>query len=224
MQTQFSDFNGAAALIERRYADQWHELEAVLQTMPVYLKESGQKGKQGKLVFDPIGSNLHVKRAVSRIGWVSDPPIPNEHRAMGLGVDFATAGIVGETQFAHYALFLNNLLRSELFLRARVVFAKEVPSDLLILVTKAAMMPAQNGSLYYEQAIKQAALLEKYQAFSIPVRLVGLFAPTDTPLPAFQTTYEGGRTTRKVASQVEVRCSLARRRSGARCSLTVIEE
>ena len=29
--------------------------------MPLYLKQSDQKGKQGEAIFDPVGTNEHIK-------------------------------------------------------------------------------------------------------------------------------------------------------------------
>ncbi len=211
-----SDFNGAGALFSSRYEAEWQELEAALQAMPLYVKDSGQEGKLGGLVFDPIAANAYLKNALAPKGWTTDPPIPGPYDPMGLGVDFAKVGIVGETQFAHYGLLLNNILRCEFFSKARVALADQ-PADVLVVITKAAMFPAANSSLYYEQAAGQCGLLEKVQAFDIPTRLVGLFAPTKVLVPAIHTTY-GGRTSRTIGQQTQIRCTLSPG-AKARCKL-----
>ncbi len=218
MLIQTSDYNGAAHLISMNYQTAWQELDGILQAMPLHLKVSGQRGRQGRLVFDPIAANEYIKTALEPMGWLPNPAIPAPFSSMGLGVDFAKLGIVGETQFAHYGLFLNNILRSEFFSKAKVAFANQ-PTSVLIVITKAAMFPAANSSLYYEQAVGQCTLLEKFKAFDIPTRLIGLFSEKNTKVAAVLTTYNA-RTGRTIDQRTLIQCLLTPGH-GARCRLDV---
>jgi hypothetical protein len=44
----------------------------------------------------------------------------------------------------------------------------------LVIITKSGLFPASNSSLYYEQARAQLAAATQFNAFTIPIRLVGL--------------------------------------------------
>jgi hypothetical protein len=68
MKVLFQDFHGADKLLSGKLAPQWNELINVLTGLPVYLKPSGQKGKDGSAVFDPVAANDGLKDVLPHSG------------------------------------------------------------------------------------------------------------------------------------------------------------
>ncbi|MGU9805061.1 UNVERIFIED_CONTAM: restriction endonuclease [Pseudomonas sp. CM11] len=199
MQIQYQDFNGAAEQIAGAYHQQWAELAQVLTATPLHLKASDQANIQGRAIFDPVGTNHHIAAGLVPLNWQPNIIIPQDFKFLGTDVDFGKDGAVIEVQFSNYPFLLNNTLRSELFFRAQTVFHGG-PTGLIIIVTKAAMFPSSNSTLYYEQAINQLTALAQHGVFTVPIRLVGLFENVGL-VQANWTDYSAARYSRTVGTR-----------------------
>lgn len=204
MLIQVTDFNGATEATQSAYGKQWQELEDVLGNMPLHVKASGQAGRIGRLVFDPIGSNRAIKEALSGRGWRSDIPIPLEYGFLGRSLDVGKEGVIGEIQFSNYPFLVNNLMRADMLYKVAVPLTG-VPTGLAIIVTKARMFHAAQSSLDFDLARRQLDALSAY--VEVPTRLVGLFEERGSRLPAVVTEYTG-RTSRTVIRQESVVCEV----------------
>jgi len=217
VEIRIADFNKSDEIFSTTHLNEWKEVETSLINMPLHLKGSDQNKKVGSLIFDPVGTNAHLKESLGDKQWEATD-IDNKYAFLGIDVDFAKSGIILEAQFSNYPFLLNNLLRSELFFREEVNFPDK-PLTAVILVTKAAMFPASNSTLYYEQALNQLKGLETYNLFSVPLRLVGLFSPIDKNVSAIFTKYKTARYSRTIVSRNSIYCEIkAGRRS--RCRIT----
>lgn len=217
MDLKITDFNASETIFGKTHAREWREVEAALRRMPLHLKASDQYRKQGSLIFDPVGTNAYIRTTLGPHAWQA-ANIAQEFAFLGIDVDFAKSGVILEAQFSNYPFLLNNLLRSELFFRERVPFAG-APLTAVIIVVKAAMFPASNSTLYYEQALKQLNGLAMYRLFSVPLRLVGLFSPIQRGVQAVFTTYSAARYSRTINKHVGIVCDISSGR-GERCKIT----
>ena len=199
MHIEVADYNNAAQVIANSYGCQWAEIEGVLRKMPLYLKASDQAGIQGRAIFDPVGTNQHIANGLVSLGWKQKIPIPEAFKFLGTDVDFGRRGVVLEVQFSNYPFLLNNTQRSDLFFRAKTVF-HEAPTGLVIIVTKSGMFPSSNSTLYYELAVNQLTALSQHAAFSVPIRLVGLFESVGR-VQATWTEYSTARYSRTVSTR-----------------------
>ena len=197
MKIQFKDYNNSDAVIAQNYSQEWREISTVLQNMPLHLKASDQKGKQGTPIFNPVGTNQHIKDQLIAQRWLDAIPLPPELDALGTGVDFGKRGLLLEVQFSNYPFLLNNLLRSEILYKRHFSIG-EVPTRLALIVTKAHMFPSSNSSLYYEQAVKQLDLISSFDIFEIPLRIIGLFENYNEQIPTTWNVYSNSRYSRTV--------------------------
>jgi hypothetical protein len=99
------DYNHAQDIVPSRYKKLWRKVEQVLDSMPLHLKASSQRGKVGAPIFDPIGTNQYIKDELSAFGWSLNVPIPPAFRFLGKDVDFAKSGVLAEVQFSNYPSF-----------------------------------------------------------------------------------------------------------------------
>ena len=203
MEFKIKDYNNAATLIDSKYLAEWNEIAKVIKYMPLHIKASDQAGKQGQAIFDPVGTNAHIKDEMQSIDWVPNKEIPGEYKFLGTDIDFVKTGILVEVQFSNYPFLLNNLLRSELFFQAKTKFTAS-KTDLLVIITKGHMFPASNSTLYYEQACNQLDALASNNVFDIPIRLVGLISPITNGVPCNWTTYDDPRYSRTVVLKEKV--------------------
>jgi len=218
MLIRYQDFNDADTVISDRYNAYWQEIAQVLSGLRLHLKASDQAGLQGTAIFDAVGTNSAIKQALVSYLW-HPVPIPEEYRFLGTGIDFGKTGAILEVQFSHYAFILNNLLRGELFFKARTALLGQA-TDLVVIVTKAHMFPASQGTLYYEQAVSQLAALAKFSVFTVPLRVVGLYEPEAGIVPVIWTDYHAKRQSRTVVTQQDRRCEIRRGTSPrSRCVL-----
>lgn len=217
MLIQFKDYNKSNNVLESKYRNEWNELKNTLESMPLYIKLSDQYQRVGSFIFNPVGTNNHIKKELQGLNWSCNMPIPQEYSFLGIDVDFCKRGVVAEVQFSNYPFLLNNLVRSELFYKSKTVFVGE-PVDILIIIAKAHMFPASNSTLYYEQAVRQLDELFKNDVFDIPVRLVGLFAEKEKKLISKLVKYDKDRYSRTVVKEVDFSCVLHPSRvNGGRC-------
>jgi hypothetical protein len=172
------------------------ELDNILNDMPLYLKASDQSGKQGTLIFDPVGTNEYLKTKLADFHWSTNVPIPKNLKFWGKEVDFVNQGILLEVQFSNYSYLVNNLLRTEIFFRGKTLF-DEVACQFLIIITKGKIFPASNSTLYYEQAIQQIANLSNYKIFRIPIRVIGLVVAPNSTITSVISTYSQTRYSRQ---------------------------
>lgn len=223
MKTQFTDYNGAEKVLGSLYKNEWEQISQILSEMPLHIKKSDQAGKIGNFIFNPVGTNKYIEKKLKDLSWASKISIPGKYSFLGLDVDFAKKGVIVEVQFSNYPFLLNNLVRSELFYKSKILLTKE-PVDTLIIVTKACMFPASNSTLYYEQAVNQINELSKNKVFDIPIRLVGLFEETDKDIKALLTTYDKERYSRTIVSELDVACNIKQLNSSkTRCVITRLE-
>ena len=202
MEFQITDYNNSQTLFNVTLKTEWEEIKNCISNTEIYLKASDQKGKIGSPIFDPVGTNKAIRTTLTGGGWKDNLEIPGEFSFLGTDIDFEKKGIIVEVQFSNYPFLLNNILRSELFFRAKIKFdVREVCS--FILITKAGKFPSSNSTLYYEQAKNQLDSFIKYQLFSIPVRLVGLFPKAGTVNKVKWTKYDNPRYSRTIEEQTE---------------------
>jgi hypothetical protein len=216
------DYNGAEGLIASSYAKEWEELLNVLIEMPLHVKASDQAGIQGSLIFDPVGTNEHIKREMIKLGWRANIPIPDKYNFLGTDVDFLKSSFLVEVQFSNYPFLLNNTVRSELFFKARTRLGNSTV-DVVVIITKAHMLPASNSTLYYEQAQNQLTELANHNVFDVPMRLVGLFESAGETINAVVTEYASSRYSRTVAHREQKQCFIVCPRTArGRCSLRLV--
>ncbi|MEI8019992.1 MAG: BglII/BstYI family type II restriction endonuclease [Schlesneria sp.] len=224
MEIQVTDFNGAGALIASQFTDQWAELEYVLSGARLHLKKSDQAGIQGNLIFDPVGTNEFIKNELKSLArWNPGLLIPSRFKLLGTDVDFVSDGLLVEVQFSNYPFLLNNTVRSELFFKSKTLFAG-VDVQAVVIVTKAKMFPASNSTLYYEQALQQLSELAKYNVFTVPVRLVGLFEQIDKEIDVVSTIYSKARYSRTVLQRSIKKCVIRNgKKKASRCKFQIVE-
>ena len=215
MNVIFTDFCGFTP------SDEWHQMERVLRSVPVCVKESDQAGKIGSLIFDPVGTNEAIKSALQALGWGTNIPIPRKHSVLGTDVDYGINGVLSEGQFSNYPFFLNNVFRINFFHKKRVVFQYIGHVEASIIITKVRAFPASNSTLYYEQALGQMNFMLGAEALNTPTRLVGLGADIGAPFDATFTTYAARRYSRTVVTQETIQCKLqaGRRKPAGRCRI-----
>lgn len=219
MQVRISDCNNASQAILDYCAAEWAELESVLTLMPLHLKASDQAGIQGRPIFDPVGTNEHIRTNLQDLGWRHTIPIPAEFEFLGTDVDFAKGALVVEAQFSNYPFLLNNTIRSELFYQAGMTFGA-APTKATIIIAKARMFPASNSTLYYEQAVSQLTALARNNVIRSPLRLVGLFVDRDVPIDVTWSEYSAARYSRTVVRRATRGCVLAAGRTPtSRCAI-----
>ena len=151
---QFQDYNSANEVIDNYYKKEWSVLKGTIEEMPLYLKASDQKGKQGQPVFDNKGVNRHLKALLKREAWHDTIQLGEDLDFLGTDLDFGKRGLILEVQFSNYPFLLNNIIRSEVLFKSHFQF-DDIPVDILLIITKAHLFPAANSTLYYEQAIGQ---------------------------------------------------------------------
>lgn len=200
MQYRITDYNDASNLFVNKYSQEWEEIKLGIEETKIHLKASDQRGLVGTPIFDPVGTNKALKTEFKSNGWRDNLSIPKEFNFLGTDIDFEKEGIIVEVQFSNYPFLLNNILRSELFYKAKTVFNSK-PSNSLIIITKAGKFPSSNSTLYYEQAKKQLDSFSKHQLFQIPTRLVGLFPKINQNNGIVWTKYDNPRYSRTVEEQ-----------------------
>lgn len=220
MKYYITDYNQVDSLLSDKYINEWNEVESVLTKMPLYVKDSDQKGKQGSKIFNPVGTNKAIEEGLKSYTWSFKMPIPNEYDFLGTDIDFVKKGILIEAQFSNYPFLLNNIQRSELFYKSKMIF-DQVKTDLLIVITKCHLLPASNSTLYYEQAVKQLNALSAAKVFTIPVRLIGLTEETDTPIKVINITYDNARYSRTENEVREYKAIIRKQRNDSRGVISI---
>lgn len=207
MKIEIADFNGAEEILANDSGTDWAEIASVLTELPLHLKASDQAGKKGTPIFDAVGTNQHIREGLVSHGWKAGLAIPDEYRFLGTDIDFARNEVIAEVQFSNYPFLLNNTIRSDLFYKADLRFTHSIVR-VAIIITKAWMFPSSNSTLYYEQAVKQLNALHRNRIFDVPIRLVGLFAPTGQST-AVWTEYSHSRYSRTVVSRKSTKIEIA---------------
>ena len=208
MQIRHTDFNGAGALFADSLAKEWRQIELTLIELSLHLKASDQASIQGRLIFDPVGTNAAIKTGLEGTHhWSSNVPMPHEFRCLGKGFDFAHNGVLVEVQFSNYPFLLNNTVRAELVFKSRTLMAG-TPVGALVIISKANMFPASNSTLYYEQGVNQLVELSRNGVFDVPTRMVGLFSDIGM-VDAVCTNYHALRYSRTVVEQTIKRVDIS---------------
>jgi hypothetical protein len=203
LNTDSFDINGFAATTPKKLVA---DIDAVLSEMLLPVKLSQQKGKEHKLVFDPIAANVFIIEKLNAKGW-QKIDIPEEWSALGVDIDFGKQGVWGEAQFSNYPFFINNIVRASVIHKKGAVLPPMGKVDSVVIVTKCGMFDSANSSLYYEQAVEQLKFLDSEKMIPVPVRIVGLSVPREEKVKAVLTAYEG-RTSRTVKSQTAIWCRI----------------
>lgn len=216
MELQIKDFNNAEKIFDGSATQQWIELSSILSKMPLHLKSSDQNGKQGKKVFDPIGTNEYIKKNILSINdsWQANASIPKPYQSFGKDVDFVNSSMLLEVQFSNYPFLLNNIIRSELFINNKLKFT-DVPISSVILITKTNRIPAANSSLYFEQASQQITTLVNSKILTIPIRLVGLDL-SNSPCDSIYTDYSTVRNSRTTVQQIFGSCTTSKPKNSSK--------
>jgi hypothetical protein len=222
MLLEIEDFNNAQTEIAAHCQAAWSELEQLLRGMPIHLKASDQAGKQGKPIFDPIGTNEYIRTNLGQTpGWQSNIPIPEEFSFLGTDVDLGKGALVVEAQFSNYPFLLNNTIRSELFFKAGLAFGGQ-PTKATVLITKAHLFPASNSTLYFEQAKNQLTALAQNRVFDSPLRIVVLFGQRVGTVPVIWSEYTKSRYSRIVRVRRTRNCTFKiGKKDTSRCVLTL---
>jgi len=221
VQINHQSFNDSTSLFEGKFRSQWDEVSAALSGILLHLKASDKAGIQGHPIFDPVGTNQAIKNVLISSGWRSNILIREEFKFLGTDIDFEKGGLLVEVQCSNYPFLLNNLLRSELFFKAKVCFSGP-PIEAVLIITKAHMFPASNSTLYYEQAVSQMSALAANKVFEVPMRVVGLFEEVDRKIKVHWTEYHNSRYSRTVVKQQEREAIISGGRSAqSRCHIEV---
>lgn len=205
MFTKIIDYNEAKHLIKNEFENEWLELNSILLKMPLYLKESQQKGKEKQLVFDPIGTNRYISKELTEKKWCKDIDIPKKFRALGKEIDFGKNHIILESQFSNYPFLSNNIFRSEIMFRKEPELEKIGKIKLFIILTKDHAIPSANSSLYCQQARNQVKFSE--EIFSLPIRLISLHCKINTKINAIMTDYKK-RYSRDSINDEKIKCEI----------------
>jgi hypothetical protein len=200
---EVADFNGGESYYSGGGMPEWADLEAVINEMPLFLQGSLQAGKVGSAIFDPKATNLHIKHASQARGWRTIP-VPADLRAFGNEWDGGKRETLGEWQFSNYPFLWNNCIRSEAVYKAGISLPGLSAVRGLIVITKSGLFPASNSSLYYEQAKAQLAAATQFDAFSIPIRLVGLTISSNVDQAEAVWTEYTDRTSRTALRKAQI--------------------
>jgi hypothetical protein len=166
------------------------EVEDVLKKMNLHVKLSNEKGKKDRLVFNPKGTNAHMKVHLAKKGWKNDIPIPADLSAFGIHVDHGKGGLLVETQFSNYPFFPNNVVRAHLFHARGTNFATMGKVEAALIVTKCKMFDASQSTLYYEQAVEQLKIMDALGLVKVPMRIVGVCVDRGVAVSAVESTYK----------------------------------
>lgn len=173
-----SDFNGAEDYFAGAGADEWFDIKDVVTSLVPQFQPHGQAGLEGLANFDPKATNHHLTVAARDFGW-NKVPVPSDLKEFGLDWDAGKGGTLAEWQFSNYPFLWNNIIRSEGVFRSGTPLQGVPRVRALIVVTKSGSFPASNSTLYYEQAHRQVSAAIRFNAFTIPIRLVGLTLEPD---------------------------------------------
>ncbi|MDT9689852.1 hypothetical protein Q5762_16195 [Streptomyces sp. P9(2023)] len=197
---EIADFFGADDYFSTEGAEEWSEIQSVLDGLTLQLQPSGQAGLDGKAIFDPKGTNKALTEGAAAFGWgkISLPP---DLTAFGTDWDAGKNAVLAEWQFSNYPFLWNNIVRSQVVARNGWLLAGMMDSPkALLVVTKSGCLPASQSTLYFEQGKAQ---LEKARAtldLDLAIRLVGLtIEPNATTVSASWNNY-AGRTSRSVVA------------------------
>ncbi len=83
MKIEITDYNKADVLASTSSHAEWSEIADTLKETPPYFKASDQAGIQGSWIFDPVGTNGHIKQALVSEGWRTNIPIPAAFNFLG---------------------------------------------------------------------------------------------------------------------------------------------
>lgn len=168
-----SDFNGADAYLAGSGSSEWHDLHEVISSMTLQLQPSDQAGKSRSPIFDPKATNLYLAEATKDLGW-NKIPVPGDLTEFGIDWDAGKNETLGEFQFSNYPFLWNNIIRTEGVFRSRTPLQHMDGVKAIVIVTKSGIFPASNSTLYYEQAKAQVSAAVGFNAFTVPIRLIGL--------------------------------------------------
>jgi hypothetical protein len=173
------DFNGADSYLAGPGSNEWSDLASVVSAMTLQLQPSDQAGRGREPIFDPKATNLYLTEATRARGW-NKIPVPGDLTEFGIDWDAGKNETLGEFQFSNYPFLWNNIIRTEGVFRSHTPLRYMNGVSAIVIITKSGMFPASNSTLYYEQAKAQVSAAVGFNAFTVPIRLVGLVLPPNT--------------------------------------------
>ncbi len=192
MEFHFRDFNSAERYFDGVGKSQWKEIAELVAAMPLHLQASDQAKKVGRPIFDPKGTNAHLTDTAKLRGW-NAVPVPKALTVFGVDWDAGKSSVLAEWQFSNYPFLWNNVIRTEAVFKSKTALPVVGVAKALVVVTKSGIFPASNSTLYFEQAAAQLDVVTRFQAFSVPIRLVGLTLPKGCVSTDAVWTDYGGR-------------------------------
>jgi len=186
------DFNGADGYFAGAGKSEWQDIATIVGAMPLHLQASDQAKKVGQAIFDPKGTNAHLTQTAEQHGW-KKVPVPHDLTEFGIDWDAGKNSCLAEWQFSNYPFLWNNVIRTEAVFKSKTTLPVVGTAKALIVVTKSGIFPASNSTLYFEQASAQLDVVTKFQAFTVPIRLVGLTLPKACVSTDAVWTEYGGR-------------------------------
>jgi hypothetical protein len=174
-----SDFNGADTYLTGAGSREWADLDAVVSAMTLQLQPSDQARMNRTPIFDPKATNLYLTNETTKLGW-NKIPVPGTLTEFGLDWDAGKNETLGEFQFSNYPFLWNNIIRTEGVFRSNIALQNMRGVKVIVIITKSGMFPASNSTLYYEQAKAQVSAAVGFNAFTVPIRLVGLVLSPNT--------------------------------------------
>jgi hypothetical protein len=201
VQYEVEDFAGAREYFDSDGADEWHDLENVLNGCTIQLQPSDQAGLNRKPIFDPKATNRELTDRAADYGW-SAIPVPVELQMFGNDWDSGKNRTLAEWQFSNYPFLWNNVIRTQGVYRSNIALKGMQGVDALVVVTKSGRFPSSNSTLYFEQAKAQLEAVMGFQTFTLPIRLVGLtLEPGVSSVEASWNAYAGTRYDRVPATR-----------------------
>jgi hypothetical protein len=173
------DFNGAETYLAGLGSAEWRDLAEVVSAMTLQLQASDQAGRNHAPIFDPKATNQYLTQATSNFGW-SKIPVPRDLTGFGVDWDAGKNETLSEFQFSNYPFLWNNIIRTEGVFRSRTPLQYMHSVQAIVIIMKSGMFPASNSTLFYEQARAQVGAAAGFNAFTVPIRLVGLVLPKET--------------------------------------------
>lgn len=204
MHYEVEDFAGAGEYFSYEGSREWNDLSEILDRCSVQLQPSDQAGLGRSPIFDPKATNRELTDAAAELGW-NAIPVPEELQMFGKDWDAGKGRTLAEWQFSNYPFLWNNVIRTQGVYRSEIRLKGMRGVEALVVVTKSGRFPSSNSTLYFEQARAQLSAVMGFQAFTLPIRLVGLtLQPNATEVEAIWNTYAGSRYDRVPATR-EVR-------------------
>ncbi|MFD8937802.1 hypothetical protein ACFV0R_21520 [Streptomyces sp. NPDC059578] len=199
-----ADFFDADDYFATEGAQEWADMEYVLEGLQLQLQPSGQAGLDGRAIFDPKATNRILTAGMAAHGW-HKINVPTSLRAFGTDWDAGRNAVLAEWQFSNYPFLWNNIIRSQVVARNgwQLNGMSSAPRALLV-VTKSGCLPASQSTLYFEQGKAQMESVLSALDLNLAIRLVGLTIDEHASFVTASWNGYAGRTSRSVITAEEM--------------------